>query len=163
MNGDSVNLSKVLGPRYPDKNANRPGSVSALAMRLMQQAQKVQKEAHVFYFAFKHPRMHWYARLIAACTAGYLLSPIQLIPSFIPGVGFLDDLLVLFLGAKLLRKITPPEVMAECRELAEKAEVRREKEIRSAAAVVLPFAIVALWLLATATAGALMAAFIPHH
>ena len=162
MKGDSANSRKVLGRQCRDINTNRLGSVPALATNLRQQAKQVQKEAHVFYLAFKHPRTHWFAKLVAACSAGYLLSPIQLIPSFIPGIGFLDDLLVLFLGAKLVWKITPADVMTECRELAEKAEVQR-KEIRTKAAVFLPFAIVALWLFATVAAGALMAAYIPHH
>jgi len=162
LTGDSVNSTKVLGRLCPDVNAKRSGTVPALATNLRQQAKQVQKEAHVFYLVFKHPRTHWFAKLVAACSAGYLLSPIQLIPSFIPGIGFLDDLLVLFLGAKLVRKITSADVMNECRELAEKAEVQR-KEIRTKAAVFLPFAIVALWLFATVAAGALMAAYIPHH
>ena len=163
MNVDSVNSSKVLGPRHPDTNATRCRSVPLLAMSLRRQALQLHKEAHIFYFAFKHSRMPWYARLVAACTAGYLLSPIQLIPSFIPGIGFLDDLLVLFLGAKLLRKITPPDVLTECRDLAEKAEVRRNEEIRSAAAVAVQVAVIALWLLAGLAASALMAAHIHHH
>jgi uncharacterized membrane protein YkvA (DUF1232 family) len=137
--------------------------VSALAKSLRQQAQRLQKDAYVFYFAFKHPRTRWYARLVAGCTAGYLLSPIQLIPSYIPAVGFLDDLLVLFLGAKLLRKITPMDVMTECRELADKAEVRRKEEVGWAAAVAVPTAVVTLWLLSGIAASALMAAYIHHH
>ena len=131
-------------------------------MGLKEQAQQVQKEAHVFYLAFKHPRMHWYARLVAICTASYLLSPIQLIPNFIPGIGFLDDLLVLFLGAKLLQKITPPDVWTECRELAEKAKLRRSEETGWAAAVGV-VAVVALWLLVGLAGSALIAAYIHHH
>ena len=107
--------------------------------------------------------MRWYARLVAGCTAGYLLSPIQLIPSYIPGIGFLDDLLVLFLGAKLLQKITPLDVMNECRELADKAEMRRQDEIGWAAAVAVPTAVVVLWLISGIAASALMAAYIHHH
>jgi len=142
---------------------NALGCVSALAKSLRHQAQRLQKEAHVFYIAFKHPRMRWYARLVAGCTAGYLLSPIQLIPSYIPGIGFLDDLLVLFLGAKLLQKITPLDVMNECRELADKAEMRRQDEIGWAAAVAVPTAVVVLWLISGIAASALMAAYIHHH
>ena len=123
------------------------------------QAERLRKEAHVFYFAFKHPRVHWYARLIAICVAVYLLSPIQLIPSYIPVIGFLDDLLVLFVGAKLLRRIIPPDVLAECRELAETAEIRRKQEARSPLAFVGLVAIVSLWLLITVAASALIAAY----
>jgi uncharacterized membrane protein YkvA (DUF1232 family) len=131
-------------------------------MSWKEQAQRLHKEAHVFYFAFRHPRMPWYARLVAACSAGYILSPIQLIPSFIPMIGFLDDILVLFIGVKLLKKITPAEVLAECRALADAAEVRRNEEIRSVAVVAVTAAIIAVWLLLAVTASALMAAYIRH-
>jgi uncharacterized membrane protein YkvA (DUF1232 family) len=94
-----------------------------------EQAQRLREEALLFYFVFKHPRTHWYVRCIAACTVAYLFSPVQLIPSFIPVIGFLDDFLVLFVGANLVRKFTPPDVLSECHKLAEAAEVRRnEKE-----------------------------------
>lgn len=107
--------------------------------------------------------MPWYARLVALCTAGYLLSPIQLIPSFIPGIGFLDDLVVLSLGVKLLRRITPPQVLIECRLLADSAEMRRREEAMSPAIVVVVVAVVALWLLALVTAGGLMATHVVRH
>ena len=124
--------------------------------------ERLQKEAHVFYFVFKHRRTRWYARLVAAGTAGYLFSPIQLIPNFIPVIGFLDDALVLFFGVKVLQRITPPDVFAECRALADAAEVRRKEEIRWTAAVAAPLAIVTVWLLAAITASALLAAYIYH-
>jgi uncharacterized membrane protein YkvA (DUF1232 family) len=77
-----------------------------------QQAHRLKKEVQVFYFAFRHPRAPWYARLVAACIAGYVLSPIQLIPSFIPVIGFLDDLLILFVGANLPRTFLANAVSA---------------------------------------------------
>jgi len=124
------------------------------------QAQRVQREAHVYYFALKHPRVRWYAKLVAACCAGYLLSPIQLIPSYIPVIGFLDDFLVLLVGAKLLQRIIPPEALDECRELADAAEIRRKEEIRSTAAVIAFVAIGAVWVLAAVGASILMARYI---
>jgi uncharacterized membrane protein YkvA (DUF1232 family) len=139
---------------------NMVRSESAFAASWKQRAQRLQKEAHVLYFVVRHPRTRWYARLVAACCAGYLLSPIQLIPNFIPVIGCLDDVLVVFVGVKLLRRITPPDVLAECRELADAAEVRRNEEIRSTAAVVVSVVIVTVWLLAAVTASALMAAYI---
>lgn len=136
----------------------RPEPSSATNWR--QQAQQVQTQAHVFYLAFKHPRMPWYARLVALCTAGYLFSPIQLIPSFIPVIGFLDDFLVLFLGVKLLQKITPAGVLAECRHHAADCAVRRKEEIRSSAGMVAAAVIAAVWLLTAVAANGLMAAYI---
>src|SRR5438270_13704777 len=90
---------------------------------------QIHKEANVFYLVFKHSKTRWYAKLVAACSAGYLFSPIQLIPSFIPVVGLMDDVLILYLGAKLLYRITPPDVLKECRELADTAAIRRKEEI----------------------------------
>jgi len=129
-------------------------------MSWRQQAQRAHREAQVFYFAFKHPRVPWYAKLVAACSAGYLFSPIQLIPNFIPVIGFLDDFLVLFLGAKVIRRIIPPEVLTECREMAAAAEMRRKDEIRSPATVVAMGVIIAVWLLVTITAGKLIGTYI---
>jgi uncharacterized membrane protein YkvA (DUF1232 family) len=131
-------------------------------MRWRLQAQRLRKEAHVFYFVFKDPRTRWYTRCVAACTAGYLFSPVQIIPSFIPVIGFLDDFLVLFLGAKAVRRLTPPEVLRECRALADAAETRRKEEIRSGIARFTFFAIAASWLLAAVTVSALVAAYIYH-
>jgi len=129
-------------------------------MSWRQKAQQVQTQAHVFYLAFKHPRTPWYARLVAACTAGYLFSPIQLIPSFIPVIGFLDDFLVLFLGVKLIQRIVPPDVLFECRQHADDAEVRRKGEIWSSAAMVAAVMIVTVWLLTAVAANGLIAAYI---
>ena len=106
--------------------------------------------------------MSWGAKLVAICTAGYLFSPVQLIPNYIPVIGCLDDLLVVFLGVKLLHRITPPDVLAECRELAETAEMQKRRGIRSKAAVAASIVVVALWLLTAVAASALLAAHIPR-
>ena len=154
------------GESVPPKNSNlclasymlRPKSVFTGNWKL--EAQRLHKEAHVFYFVFRHPRTRWYTKCVAACTAGYLFSPVQLIPSFIPLIGFLDDFLVLFLGAKVIRKLTPPDVLAECRELAAAAETRRKEEVRSGIARFAFVAIAVFWLVAVVTASALVGAYI---
>jgi uncharacterized membrane protein YkvA (DUF1232 family) len=128
-------------------------------MRWNQHVRKIQKEAYVFYLVFKHPRTRWYAKLVAACSAGYLFSPIQLIPSFIPVIGFADDLLVLFLGAKLLYRITPPNVLKECRERAETSATRKDDGIRSMTPVVASVVVATIWLLAV-VASALIVAYV---
>jgi uncharacterized membrane protein YkvA (DUF1232 family) len=131
-----------------------------IGMNWKNQAQRVHREAQVYYFAFKHPRVPWYAKLVAACSAGYLFSPIQLIPSYIPVIGFLDDFVVLFVGAKLLQRLIPPEVLTECRQLAHAAEIRRKEEMRSTPAVIAFVAIAAVWLLVAVGASILMARLI---
>jgi uncharacterized membrane protein YkvA (DUF1232 family) len=125
-------------------------------------AQRLQKEAHVFYFVFKHPRTRWYARLVAACSAAYLFSPIQLIPNWIPVIGSLDDLLVLFVGAKLLQRITPADVLIECRELADTAEKRRKEEIKSTVSVAAPIVFATVWILVAIIGSAMTVAYIRH-
>jgi uncharacterized membrane protein YkvA (DUF1232 family) len=130
---------------------------TAFGRNCRNQAQRLQREAQVYYFVFKHPRAHWYAKLVAACCAGYVFSPIQLIPSYIPVIGLLDDFLVLFVGTQLLQRIIPPEVLTECRQLADAAEMRRKEEIRSTAAASAFVVIAAVWLLAAVGATILMA------
>jgi uncharacterized membrane protein YkvA (DUF1232 family) len=155
MDSESESFA-VSTPYLLEPGTKRIRRFPTLVMIWWRQAQRVQKQAHVFYFVFKHPRNPWYAKMIAACTAGYLLSPVQLIPSFIPGIGFLDDLLVLFLGVKLLQKITAEDVLRECRMLADAAEAQRKEEIRSGAALVVPFAVAVVWLLCTIAASVLI-------
>jgi uncharacterized membrane protein YkvA (DUF1232 family) len=101
--------------------------------------------------------VHWYAKLVAACMAGYLFSPIQLIPSYIPVIGFLDDFLVLFVGTKLLQRIIPPDVLINCRQLADAAELRSKERTGSKAATVAFVVIVAVWLLAAVGGSVLVA------
>jgi len=84
------------------------------------------KEARIFYLVSKHRRTPWYAKFVAASSVAYVFSPVQLIPSFIPVVGFLDDFVVLFIGAKLVRKFTPPNLLQECRKIAEESAINSE-------------------------------------
>ena len=72
----------------------------------------------------------------------------------------MDDFLVLYVGTKLLQRIIPAEVLTECRQLADAAEMRKKEEIRSTAAVVAFVAIAAVWLFAAVGAGILMARYI---
>jgi uncharacterized membrane protein YkvA (DUF1232 family) len=152
------NSTEVLGLSLP--GAIRARRQPAFIMRWRQQAQRLHREALVFYFAFKHPRMHWGGKLIAICAAGYLFSPVQLIPNYIPVIGCLDDVLFVFLGVKLLYRITPLDVLSECRELAAAAEMQTRQKIKSKAAVVASTVVVALWLLAAVAGSAVIAACI---
>jgi uncharacterized membrane protein YkvA (DUF1232 family) len=134
--------------------------VTNLTISWKEQAQRLQKEAFVLYFVFKNPRTPWYVRGVALCSAAYPFSPVQLIPSFIPVIGFLDDFLIVLAGAKLVRRFTPPELLRECREQAAAAEARRSEEILPGLA---RFAIVlsaATWLLAAVAANALLTAYL---
>ena len=76
--------------------------------------QAIVYQAHTLSIALRHPLVPWRAKLAASVGIGYIFSPIQLIPTFIPVIGQLDDLCVLYVAMKLVRKITPPDVMAQC-------------------------------------------------
>jgi uncharacterized membrane protein YkvA (DUF1232 family) len=71
-------------------------------------------QARILLHILKNPVVPWYAKAVAGCAVAYIFSPVQLIPSFIPLIGQLDDLLVLFVGMKLLRKLVPDTVFTEC-------------------------------------------------
>jgi len=94
--------------------------------------------------ATRDPRVPWYAKAVAVCVVGYALSPIDLIPDFIPVFGLLDDLVLVPLGIMLVVRIIPADILAEHRAAA--ASVTGLPASRAAAV-----AIVAVWVL-TATA-----------
>ncbi len=104
-------------------------------------AQTIKRDIHALYLASRDPRVPWYAKAVAVAVAAYAASPIDLIPDFIPVLGYLDDLIVVPLGIALVIKLTPPEIMAEHRAGAMAAQDRPTS--KTAAAV-----IIAIWVLA---------------
>lgn len=115
--------------------------ISFYMQSLKQAARQLKKETYAVYLASKHQRLSWYARALAGVTVAYAFSPIDLIPDFIPILGYLDDLIIVPLGIWLVLKMIPPEVLAECREKAA-AEIELGKPINRAAAAV----IIAIWI-----------------
>jgi len=91
-----------------------PGWLRRQAARRRQDLRSIMRQARVLWLALRHPQTPWRARVVAGCAAAYLLSPIQLIPTFIPVIGQLDDLAVLLVGMKLLRQLLPENILAEC-------------------------------------------------
>src|SRR3990172_2347424 len=78
-------------------------------------ARQPRVETYALYLACRHPGVPWYAKVSAACVVGYALSPIDLIPDFIPFLGYLDDLIIVPLGVTLVLRMIPKPVMEECR------------------------------------------------
>ncbi len=103
--------------------------------RLKEWARFVKRDIHALYLASRDPRVPWYAKALAIVVAAYALSPIDLIPDFIPVIGYLDDLIILPLGILLVVRLIPPPVMAECRERAAQAQSRPTS--RTAAVVII--------------------------
>lgn len=81
-------------------------------------ADGLKEEVYALYLAYRHPRTPWYAKMFAGLVIAYSLSPIDLIPDFIPILGYVDDLILVPLGIGLSLRMIPPEVITECREKA---------------------------------------------
>lgn len=102
---------------------------------------RTEARGFALYLAYRDPRVPWYARLVAGLVVAYAFSPIDLIPDFIPVLGYLDDLLLLPLGIALAIRMLPPTVLAESRVKATE-RLAEGKPINRAMAV----CIIALWL-----------------
>jgi len=76
----------------------------------------LKNEAFAVYLAAKDPRTPWYAKAVAFLTIAYAFSPIDLIPDFVPVLGYLDDLFIVPAGIALAVRLIPPEVLAEARD-----------------------------------------------
>ncbi|MBP3040499.1 DUF1232 domain-containing protein [Bacillaceae bacterium Marseille-Q3522] len=87
--------------------------------RIKNWAKKTKKQIYVLFLAYKDKRVPWYARIFAACVVAYAFSPIDLIPDFIPILGYLDDVVIIPLGILLALKMLPDNVMTECTQKAE--------------------------------------------
>jgi len=110
-------------------------------------AGQLKQEIHALALACKDPRVPWYAKLIAVSIVAYALSPIDLIPDFIPVLGYLDDLILVPLGIYLLLRIIPSEVMPECREKARGATGQSKSNWIAAVVIIAIWIILALWIL----------------
>ena len=111
--------------------------------RLKGWARAIRRDVHALWLAARDPRTPWYARALAMALAAYALSPIDLIPDFVPLLGYLDDAILLPIGILVVIRLIPAEVMAECRARAAEAAARPVSRVAAAA-------IVAVWIGAAA-------------
>lgn len=81
--------------------------------------QSLKQQTFAVYLACKDPRTSWYAKVLGLLVVGYAFSPIDLIPDFIPILGYLDDLILIPLGVALVIRMIPEEVMAEYQKKAD--------------------------------------------
>lgn len=112
-----------------------------------EQIEKLKAEVITLYLAYRDPRTPWYARIFTAVVVSYALSPIDLIPDFIPVVGILDDLVLVPIGLTLAIKMIPSTVMDESRVKAI-GIASGEKPVSRSAAIV----IIIIWFLSAALA-----------
>jgi len=115
--------------------------------RLKEQARRLKEQTYALCLVARDPRTPWFAKLLATAVVAYALSPIDLIPDFVPVLGYLDDLVLLPLGIWLAVRLVPSEVLDDARERAASA-VERELPVSRGVTVV----IVSVWLALAAVA-----------
>jgi len=91
----------------------------AWTQRLRQWAVRIKRDAVTLWFALRHPDTPWLAKALAFLVVAYALSPIDLVPDFIPVLGYLDDMLLLPALIWLAVRLVPPLVLAQCRSRAD--------------------------------------------
>jgi len=106
---------------------------------LKARARALKADAVALYYAARHPRTPWYAKVFVVAIVAYALSPIDLIPDFIPVLGFVDEIILLPFAIALAVKMIPPDVMAECRVRASQQLLRASRIGRIGAAVIVLF------------------------
>ncbi len=113
----------------------------ALLADLKERARGLKAETLALYLAARDPRTPWYAKWLVAGIVAYALSPIDLIPDFVPVLGYLDDLILVPMGIAFAIKLVPESVLTECRARAQDMVREKQPVSRVAGAV-----IVLIWL-----------------
>lgn len=119
--------------------------------RLKTRARKLKRDTYALWLAYRHPRTPLHAKVFSICIVAYALSPVDLIPDFIPVLGYLDDLILIPLGIFLALRMIPRDVMAECRAKAEAESSIKLKKNWAAGAI-----IIVIWLSLLALIGFLV-------
>lgn len=140
-------LSRADGPVTARAN---PGAAGGVLHGAKQWARAVVRDTVAVWIASRDPRVPWYVKLLAAAVAAYALSPIDLIPDFIPVLGYVDDIVIVPVGIMLTARLIPADLMNEFRAEAAQREERPRSRVGAAGIVLLWFGAIALtawWLL----------------
>jgi len=111
-------------------------------------ARQVKQEAWAVYLALRDPRTPWAARILGALVVAYLFSPFDLIPDFVPILGYVDDVLIVPFGLWLTIRLIPADVMQEMRARAETERPTHKPVIGWGGALV-----IGLWVVGVALGG----------
>lgn len=106
---------------------------------LKSRARRLEVETYALYLAYRDPTVPWYAKAFAALVVAYAVSPIDLIPDFVPVLGYIDDLFIVPGGIAIALRLIPPEAMARARLLA--ASASKEGRLNSRAGIAIVMAV----------------------
>lgn len=119
--------------------------------KLREWASKIKNSMYVLYFAYTDKRTPWYAKVVIICTIAYALSPIDLIPDFIPVLGYLDDLLILPLGIALAYRLIPEYIIndykGKCDAISEDEKKSFKRSAKAAAIFIILFWVFVLFII----------------
>ena len=115
----------------------------ALFQSIRQWASRIKRDAVTLWFAYRHPGTPWFAKALAAFVVAYALSPIDLIPDFIPVLGYVDDVLLLPALIALNIRLIPADVLHDCRAQADRWMKEQGSKPRSIAGAVI---VMAIWI-----------------
>jgi len=118
---------------------------------IKEKAKKLKQELVVLHLAYGNPMTPWTARVLIVMVIGYALSPIDLIPDFIPIIGLLDDLILLPLGIYWAIKLIPIEVMTASREQAKTYKWDRKKSTVAGVVIIAMWLLLVYWIIASFT------------
>jgi uncharacterized membrane protein YkvA (DUF1232 family) len=116
-----------------------------------QKTRDLEIDTYALYFACRDPRIPWYVKGFVIVIVAYAFSPIDLIPDFIPVLGYLDDLVVIPAGVFLVLKMIPPQIMEECRAMAKEHIADRKPHYKFMALIV-----ICVWIIVISLAGNLL-------
>lgn len=136
----------ALTERDGDRGARKP--------RWRERVRALKREIHVLYLASRHPGTPWYTKGLMFLVVAYAVSPVDLIPDFVPVLGYVDDMILLPLGIMLACRLIPATVLAQCREEADK-RVTDPAFVRTGAALVVGAWVVTMLVLVRIAAGLL--------
>jgi uncharacterized membrane protein YkvA (DUF1232 family) len=148
MPGPIADLHPLMGERDTGDESHG-AEVGDAGLTLRSWARSLKRDIVALWLAARDPRVPWYAKAIAGVTAAYALSPIDLIPDFIPILGYVDDMLIVPLGIWLAVRMIAPELMQEFRAEAERRGSRPRSHVAAGLIIgiwIATAALVWLWL-----------------
>ncbi|WP_433946796.1 YkvA family protein [Paenibacillus sp. SN-8-1] len=116
-----------------------------MLQKLKQTAKRLKSNLIVLYLSYRDPRVKWYAKLFTLCVVAYAFSPIDLIPDFIPILGYVDDLIIVPLGIVLALKMIPGDVIEENKARAQEIQ-GKPKNWLTAALFIIVWILLAIWI-----------------
>jgi uncharacterized membrane protein YkvA (DUF1232 family) len=140
-------MVQQLGLSAQPKGAPEPQASRQLA-GWKAKAERLQSELMVTWFILRWPEAPWHSRMMAGCVVAYVLSPVQIIPSFIPVIGLMDDAAVIAVGLWLIRMLTPANILQDARAHTQTA-MKRGEDIRPPAVRATTVIVAGAWLALT--------------